>query len=233
MNNKLFLSAKWKNLILATYKVPPALLEPHLPNGLELDIIGRDAFLSLVAFDFLDIKVKGIKIPFHVNFPEINLRFYVRNKERRGVVFIKELVPRYFTALFARIIYNENYRSTKMKRNISIGETIRVEHIIKYKGNDYSISVNAENKTYMPPPEATEHFFKEHEWGFGSTKKGEPLIYRVEHPFWNVYPVKEFHCNFDFGVIYGEKWKSLNDEKPYNIILAEGSEIKVFGTTKV
>ena len=233
MSNKLFLSARWENLILATYKVSPSLLEAHLPKGLELDTIGGDAFLSIVAFDFLDTKVKGIKIPFHVNFPEINLRFYVIDRERRGVVFIKELVPGFFTALFARIIYNENYRSIPMKRNISVGDTINLEHIINYAGKEYSISVNAENKSFMPPADSTEHFFKEHEWGFGTTKKGEPLIYRVEHPFWNVYPVKEFNHNFDFGVIYGEKWKLLNEEKPFNITFAKGSEIKVFGAEKI
>jgi uncharacterized protein YqjF (DUF2071 family) len=230
---KLFLSARWENLLLVTYKVPPDILKPHLPPALELDTIGGDTFASLVAFDFLDTKVKGLKIPFHVNFPEINLRFYVKNNQHRGVVFIKELVPRFFLALAARIIYNENYRWARMENSLIKSESISLNHTINFGGTEYSINVTAENKPYIPEQNSTEHFFKEHEWGFGTTKKGEPLIYRVEHPEWEIFPITGFSHNFDFGKIYGEKWRTLNGEKPYSIVLAKGSEVKVYGAQRL
>ncbi len=229
----LFLRARWENLCLITYSVTPSVLEPLMPKGLRADTINENVFISLVAFDFLDTRVKGMKIPFHVNFPEINLRFYVRNNEKRGVVFIREFVPKYFIALFARMLYNENYKSIKMKSGITVNDERRVIHDININGIKYSVKVTAENKPYMPSESSLEHFFKEHEWGFGKSKSGETLMYRVEHPHWKTFPVINYDLNFDYGKIYGSRWEFLNRQKPFNITLAFGSEIKVFSPTKL
>src|SRR5438105_349004 len=87
-----FLTARWTNLFLATYAVPDDTLTPRLPAGLELDRRDGSAFVSLVAFDFRDTRFLGIPWPGYCNFPEINLRFYVRRGAERGVVFIREIV---------------------------------------------------------------------------------------------------------------------------------------------
>ena len=227
-SDKIFLTARWENLVLITYKVKPDMLLPFIPAGLEPDTINGNGFISLVAFDFFDTKVKGVKIPLHVNFPEINLRVYVKNKDKRGVIFIREFVPRFFISLTANKIYNENYKSASIKSHIEKNGSVFLSHTLKLKGKEYSINLQADNKPFQPAIDSTEHFFKEHEWGFGVNKKGQTLIYRVEHPFWEVLPVRKFEHNFDFGAIYGNEWKSLNSEEPYNITFAKGSEIKVF-----
>ncbi len=231
---KLFLKARWEHLILVTYKVDPDILTQYLHKGLELDTIDGNAFVSVVGFNFLDTTVKGLKVPYHVNFPEINLRFYVKNNHRRGVVFIREFVPRYFISLFANLFYNENYRSVSMNNKLRINpDKIFAEYGINLSGKKHKISVEAENKPITMPPGSTEHFFKEHEWGFGATRKGESLVYRVEHPIWEVYPIINFENSMDFGMIYGDKWGFLNDEKPYNIAFAKGSQVKVFSAEKL
>lgn len=200
----------------------------YMPAGLEPDTISGKAFVSLVAFDFLNTKVISVKIPFHVNFPEINLRFYAKSKEKRGVVFISELVPKFFIARIANMLYNENYKSIKMSSSVEINEKIIVEHKICIEGRKFKLSIEGENKPYMPSKDSLEHFFKEHQWGFGLSKKGSTLVYRVEHPFWQIYPVKKYFLDLDFGILYGKSWEFLNSEKPFNITLAAGSEIKVF-----
>ena len=225
---KLFLSAKWENLILVTYDVEPALLSEYIPQGLEADTINGKAFISLVAFDFLDTKVKGIKIPFHVNFPEINLRIYVTNKEKRGVVFIREFVPKAIIPLVANLFYNENYKSISMRSSIEKNSKLLISHSVKYNSKNYTINIEADNKPFLPPVDSFEHFFKEHSWGFGVTRNNQPLMYRVEHPFWNIYPVIKFNHNFDFAEIYGNHWKFLNEKQPFNVTLAEGSPVLVF-----
>ncbi len=227
-DKKIFLTAKWENLLLASYRVEPEALQPYLPEGFQPDTIGGAAFISLVAFDFADTKVKGIHVPFNVNFPEINLRFYVKYKEQRGVVFIREFVPNYLTVLGANIFFNENYRKINMKNEIAFDEKILLSHTIEVDSKEYSIKVQAENKSFMPPENSAEHFFKEHEWGFGTTRSGETLVYRVEHPIWEIYPVTDFKTNFDFGEVYGNHWKSIDSQKPYNVTLAKGSAIKVY-----
>ncbi len=235
---KPFLTAEWRNLILLTYAVEPEILESYLPKGLELDMYKGNAFVSFVAFDFIRTRVKGIPFPFHINFPEVNLRFYVKHTDkegliRRGVVFIREFVPKYMIALIANTIYNEPYLSTPMKSNIVLkdGERI-ISHSLYYGGQEHSWQFVCTDRGYMPEENSTEHFFKEHEWGFGVNHKGQLMEYRVEHPFWNVYPLaKRFELKVDFGILYGEQWSFLNQQIPYNITVAEGSAIKVFPGT--
>lgn len=238
---KPFLTAEWRRLILLTYAVEPDLLKAYLPEGLALDVYndGR-AFVSFVAFDFLNTKVKGISIPFHVNFPEINLRFYVRHTDkagtvRRGVMFIKELVPKHCIALVANKIYNEPYESTSMTSSFEQkNKNLEIEHQLTYKGMPHQFKIVVEDTPYFPEEDSTENFFKEHSWGFGLNKKGQLTEYKVEHPVWKIYPLKErFQINIQFGQLYGKQWEVLNGQIPYNVMVAEGSAIKVFPGKKV
>ena len=114
-----FLKAEWRKLALANYEVEPKLLEKYLPYKTELDIWNGTCYVSLVGFMFLKTRLLGIPIPFHTNFEEVNLRFYVRYNEngewKRGVVFIKEIVPRLALSLVANTIYGEHYQTLPMR----------------------------------------------------------------------------------------------------------------------
>src|SRR5579864_4477520 len=111
-----FLTAEWRNLAMLNYEIDPNLLREYVPAGVELDQWNGHTFMSLVGFSFLNTKVLGLPIPFHRNFEEVNLRFYVRrntrNEIRRGVVFIKEIVPRWAIAFVARSVYGERDRKS-------------------------------------------------------------------------------------------------------------------------
>lgn len=231
---KTFLTAHWKNVILFTYAVPQEVLIPHLPKGTALDTIDNQAFLSLVAFEFLNTRVKGIKIPFHVNFPEINLRFYVHKNGKRGVVFIQELVPKPLIALVARKIYNEPYRAISMQCQTTINEDKQhILHQFRVDKKEYTISVVTQKESLPPPPEQSkEHFFKEHDMGYGTSHKGNTLSYQVHHPYWEVYPLISAEHNVDFGAVYGQKWAFLTTQKPYHVMVAKGSAVSVFEYTE-
>lgn len=233
--SRIFLTAEWRKLILITYKVPQEILQPHLPPGLELDTIEGNAFASLVAFDFVNTRVKSRKIPFHVNFPEINLRFYVKEKEtgRRGVVFVREFVPKFLISFIANRIYNEPYKSIRMNSVVSVNEAVQVTHNIRYKKREFFITAEGDNDPYIPAEDLKEHFFKEHSWGYGVNRRGKTMVYRVEHPVWQVYPLIMCDNNFDFAFIYGDKWSFLNGAEPYSVILAEGSGVKVYGAERL
>src|SRR3989344_5216660 len=113
MKKGVFLKAEWNNLIMANYEVPQEILLPYLPKYTELDLFEGKCYVSLVGFLFENTKMLGMKIPFHINFEEINLRFYVKYKSgkewRRGVVFIKEIVSKPAITFVANTLYNEKY----------------------------------------------------------------------------------------------------------------------------
>lgn len=232
-SKNIFLTAKWKNLILINYAVRPDLMKNYVPDGFLPDTFNNYAYLSLVAFDFLDTKVKGIKFPFHINFPEINLRFYIKNKKRRGVIFIREFVPKIFIQYIANIFYNENYLAIPMSSNTHISDTINITHKIKFSGKFYEINAEAEKNSFLPHENSLEHFLKEHKWGFVKNKNSSVSVYEVYHPAWNVYKVKNFQTDFNFKSIYGKEFAFLNDITPQSVFLAEGSEIKVFIASEI
>jgi uncharacterized protein YqjF (DUF2071 family) len=224
-----FLTARWSNLVLLTYPVPQALLEPRLPPGLSLDLRDGQAFVSLVAFDFLHTRVLGLPWPGYRNFPEINLRFYVRQKQERGVVFIREFVPKKLIALLARKIYNEPYSAAMMESRVAQDDAkIVVEHRLMTGGRENRLSVTACKPCCLPTSDSVEHFFKEHQWGFGVSRSGQCIRYQVVHPCWKTYAVSSFELDWDWGRVYGEEFAFLDGVSPYSVVLAEGSAIQVF-----
>lgn len=224
-----FLTARWSNLAILTYEVPPSLLEPHLPAGLELDRRGGSVFASLVAFDSLDTRVWGIPWPGFRAFPEINLRFYVKRGERRGVVFIREFVPRPAVAWLARAIYNEPYLVAPIDSGAAAEPSAVVTtRRLRWRGRTHAIEVTGSRPAVRPAADSPEHFFKEHQWGFGRDRRGHTLVYEVRHPAWDVYPVRSWNLDFDWAQVYGSPWGFLSAEKPASVLLAAGSTVSVY-----
>ncbi|MCB9846521.1 MAG: DUF2071 domain-containing protein [Phycisphaeraceae bacterium] len=227
-----FLTARWANLLLASYAVPDEWLASHLPRALELDRRDGSAFVSLVAFDFLETRVRGLRIPGHVDFPEVNLRFYVRHPAsgRRGVCFVREFVPRRAVALAARWLYNEPYARAALRSRVERSEgRVRVSHSIRRRGRSLmETRVIAHDAPLRPARDSVEHWFKEHEWGFGRDRRGRTLEYRVEHPEWDVFAIDSCLVRVDFGSLYGPMWKPLTGVTPCSTVLAVGSEVSVF-----
>ena len=224
-----FLTARWSNLAILTYEVPPALLDPHVPAGLTLDTRGGSAFVSLVAFDFQDTRVWGVAWPGLRSFPEINLRFYVRRGDRRGVVFVREFVPQPLVSWLARAIYNEPYLVAPIESGVAeeapVIVTIRRLH---WRGRSHAIQVTGNKPAFKPAEDTEEHFFKEHQWGFGRDRRGRTLVYEVRHPLWEVYPVRSWSLDFDWAQVYGRAWGALSADKPASVVLAAGSPVSVY-----
>ena len=228
-NHKAFLTAAWRNLILANYAVPEDVLRPYLPPGVELDRWRGKCYASLVAFQFLETKVLGIGWPTFKNFPEWNLRIYVRHGEQRGVVFVREWVPQRFVAWVARTIYNEPYRAAPMAMKVDENpETLSASYTVTTRNRVHTLAATGSKPMVRPSSNSVEHFFKEHSWGFGKTRKGELLRYEVNHPEWDVYTVRDFRADLDWGVLYGDEWKAMNGREPDSIVLAAGSAVSVY-----
>ncbi len=224
-----FLSARWSNVSLLTYRVPADLLEPYVHPDLVLDRWDGEALVSLVAFDFHDTRLRGRRIPGYVNFPEINLRTYVRHGDRRGVTFLREFVPSRVVAAVARWRYNEPYRALPMhSRTVGTATGLVVEHRWRWSGRSYHLRITASQTSSLPSEDSLAHFLKEHRWGFGRTRQGVLQHYRVEHPVWALRNIRAVDFEVDFGALYGADWGFLNDEAPISALLAVGSAVAVY-----
>lgn len=225
-----FLTAEWRDLIIASYAVDESLLIPRLPPGLELDRFEGRAVCSLVGFRFLQTRVFGVRWPGLVNFPEINLRFYVREQAsgQRGVVFFRELVRSRRVAFVARSIYNEPYFRARIGESLErAGDALRVAYDFDIFGGTGRMSVEADSASDTPPDDSPEHWFKEHQWGYGVTRRGQSLRYEVRHPVWACHRVRSASIDVDWARVYGPEWSVLANAEPVSTVLAVGSPIEV------
>lgn len=223
-----FLSARWEHLILAQFPVPRELLEPRLPPGIELDLYQGSPHVSLVGFMFLGTRVLGIPWPGYRDFPELNLRFYVRRGKERGVMFVREFVPLRFVAFAARLLYNEPYLAAPMDGSIAQANgELTVRYGLEFAGRRHTLTCTADVTTTVPGPDSTEQWFKEHSWGYGRDRSGCLLRYEVRHPTWAVHAVRKVDIDLDWAAVYGPEWSVLQGRAPASVVLAAGSPITV------
>lgn len=232
-----FLNAEWRKLILANYEIDPKILKKYIPAHTELDIWNGCCYVSLVGFMFVNTKMLGMKIPFHINFEEVNLRFYVKHKSKgeykRGVVFIKEIVPLPAITLVANTLYKEHYQTKPMAHEWSFDDKSQT---ITYKWKDktwQTITVKAGLKGQPVKVGSEEEFITEHYWGYTKINEKKTFEYEVTHPTWEAYPVKEYEIKIDFGAVYGRDFEVLNRIEPTSVMLAEGSIITVEKVHKI
>ncbi|HEY0657646.1 MAG TPA: DUF2071 domain-containing protein, partial [Pyrinomonadaceae bacterium] len=205
-----FLTAKWHDLVMANYEVAPEILLNLVPRGVALDFHDGKCFVSLVAFMFLDTRVLGFPVPFHINFEEVNLRFYVKRETetetRRGVVFVKEIVPRWAIATVARVFYGEPYEAWAMNHARNGDE---LSYSWSKASCENQIKIEIGENSGVPAENSHGEFIIEHYWGY--TKRGEHRTdeYKVEHPKWELFDAKNHEIKCDFGKLYGKRFGFL------------------------
>jgi uncharacterized protein YqjF (DUF2071 family) len=230
-----FLTAEWRYIALLNYEVPAALLEPYVPAGTELDRHGGRAFLSLVGFRFLHTRVLGCRVPFHQHFEEVNLRFYVRRtvagEVRRGVTFIREIVPRRAIAVVARAVYNEPYLAMPMRSEVpndTGGEPVRVRYAWQSAAGWNHLMLTGSGVPTVPPADSEAAFIAEHYWGYTRQRDGRTVEYRVAHPAWRVWPGAAAGIGGNMGAFYGTAFGEVLSAAPASAFLADGSAVTVF-----
>ncbi len=216
---------------MLNHVVDPRLIAPLVPVGAEIDFDNGETFLSVVGFLFLDTRVLSFPIPLHRDFEEVNLRFYVRRKSadtwRRGVVFIRELVPRRAIALVARTFYGENYVAVPMKHEIEdLDGNVKVEYSWRRDRKWESLKMDAVGESQLIPAGSHAEFITEHYWGYTALRSG-CSEYRIEHAHWKIWNASSFELNADTAALYGEQFLETLSQPSRSAFIADGSPITV------
>ncbi len=231
MPNK-FLTAEWNNLIMANYVIDPKILLPYLPPKTELDFFNGVCYVSVIGFMFEKTKILGISFPFHVNFEEVNLRFYVRVKDgnswKRGAVFIKEIVPKLAITLVANTLYREKYVTLPMRHFHNETENeINLGYHWKFKGVWNKLEATTEKTTSPLIEGSKEQFIAEHYWGYAKYSDKTTFEYGVEHQSWQIHKVKSYKIECDFEKLYGKQFAFLNENEADSVFMAKGSAVSI------
>jgi hypothetical protein len=235
MSDRPFLTARWHALAMLNWDVDPALLADRVPAGVELDTFDGRHWVSLVGFRFLDTRLRGIPIPFHRHFDEVNLRFYVRRvvgrEVRRGVVFVREVVPRRAIAWVARWTYGERYVALPMRHEVALPDADDSSGHVRYAwrvGDDWCRLDAALEGAPQPAVDGSEEqFITEHYWGYARQRDGSTVEYRVEHPSWRVWRAVSSSFSGDVAPLYGNGLAAAISGPPRTTLVADGSAVSV------
>ena len=235
------LSAAWRYLVMLNYEIDPDILEPLVPAGTVLDRWRDRARVSLVGFRFTDTRVLGAAIPFHREFDEVNLRFYVRRhltsaEVRRGVVFVRELVPRLAVALVARWAYNEPYRAVPMRSTAPdsrVDTPGRIVYEWRTGGRWQQLAATAVGPPLVPEATSEAAFITEHYWGYTRQRDGSTREYEVAHPVWRVWAAVNPVLDADVAELYGAPFEQALSGPPVSALIAEGSPVLVYAPRRM
>jgi uncharacterized protein YqjF (DUF2071 family) len=227
-----FLTAEWRYLAMLTFETEAALLRPFVPRGTELDTHNGRALLSLVGFRFLRTRVLGCRVPFHQDFDEVNLRFYVRREVqgelRHGVTFIREIVPRRLITLVARSAYNEPYVTLRMHSDVPpapVAAPGRIRYAWRCSAGWQSLALTAMGAPRLPDHGTEYAFISEHHWGYTRQRDGSTLEYRVEHDPWRLWVGADAAVPGDTVALHGGVFARSLSTGPTSAFLAQGSSV--------
>jgi len=234
-----FLTARWESLVLLNYPCAADHLQPLVPAGTTLDLWRGQSLISVVGFLFADTRIKGVAIPFHRTFEEVNLRFYVRRAmpdgtDRRAVVFIRELVPRLAIAAVARLGYNEPYLAVPMAHRIALDPASGglAEYFWRHRGASFAVGATASGPASPSAAGSEAEFIAEHYWGYSRQRDSSTLEYQVEHPRWDVWNATgSFRGPAD--LLYGEAFGQILAAPPRSAFVAIGSPVVVHAGHRV
>lgn len=223
---------------MANYEVDPAVVQPLVPEGTELDFWSGKCLVSVVGFRFLETRLLRVPVPFHRNFEEVNLRFYVKRlvgaETRRGVVFVKEIVPRRALAWVANAVYNEKYVALPMSHEDCMSETPRtLTYRWRHLGKWAHLRVTVNGEPCLPDETSEEAFVTEHYWGYVAQRDGSTLEYQVEHPRWKVWRAVDQELVCDVSALYGPRFAPFLAAGASSCFVADGSDIVVRRGVKV
>ena len=232
------MQAEWRKLLMVNYKVDPEILLPYLPAHTELALWQNTCYISLVGFRFLKVRMAGIPVPFHTNFNEVNLRFYVKQKSmvrlrspqegewRYGVVFLKEMVALPIVSFVANNIYKEHYETHPLKHRITENDNeIFTQYQWKNEKMWNTMSIHSDSTPYLIEENTLEYFLTAQHWGFTAANKDKTFVYAVHHPRWEMYKTRKHTLQIDYKTAFGEKFSFLDQQAPDTVFLVEGSPI--------
>jgi uncharacterized protein YqjF (DUF2071 family) len=223
--SRVFLRADWRHLALLNYRVDPALLAPHVPRGTELDVWAGGIYVSVVGFLFQDTRVLGVPVPFHREFTEVNLRFYVRrtvgDEIRRGVTFIRELVSSPLIVSAASAFYNEPYLRADVTNDVRVDGATYGWRLGPRTG---ALRVQPKTTAQVAAPDSEEEFMTMRHWGYTRQRDGSTFEYRVEHPRWMVQRC-DGSLTGDRAAVFGNDFANALLDLPHSAMFADGSPV--------
>ncbi|HWM86229.1 MAG TPA: DUF2071 domain-containing protein [Kofleriaceae bacterium] len=232
------LQGRAEHVSIVTFPIDPVRLRGIVPVGTEVDSLDKETvFLSVVGVRFSESRLLGLPIPFGRCYDQINLRFYVRrwmgDGWRRGVVFVRELVPVSPLLSAGHLLYGDAYERLPVTSRIR--PAVPAAHrpgraIYRWRtGHDeiHRLAVDFGGEPRLPAAGSDEEFLVDRHWGYLAPHVDVTREYRIDHPPWRVFPEAQARLSPGVAALFGDRFSHALDCTPVNVLVAEGSRMEV------
>jgi uncharacterized protein YqjF (DUF2071 family) len=188
---------RWNDLLFAHYPIPPTVMAPLIPKGLQLDTCEGQAWLGVVPFwmDRVQTRTLGshtLSIPTTRTFSELNLRTYVRSPRTglAGVYFFSLDCSSPLAVLGARTLFHLPYYFASMDRHVSGTRThYRSRRQLTRHHPAFEATFNPVGPVQRSSPGSLAAFLTERYCLF-TTSRGRVLRGDIHHLAWPLQPAE-------------------------------------------
>ncbi len=175
----------WHDLLFAHWPIAAYELRSKVPSEFDLDLYDGSVWLGIVPFHMSNVAPRGVpSIPWISEFPELNVRTYVRVADRPGIYFFSLDAGSALAVQAARTLFNLPYYAATMK-------VAREGGAVHYESRRHDADGAAFTATYRPTgsrfnaaPGSLEYFLTERYCLYNLDHRGAPYRLEIHHPPW-------------------------------------------------
>jgi uncharacterized protein len=180
----------WHDLLFAHWPIEPAMLRDKVPSEFPLDVFDDTAWLGIVPFHMTNVAPRGVpSLPWISEFPELNVRTYVRVNEKPGIYFFSLDAGSTLAVQAARSLLNLPYYTAAMRVT---SETDGIEYESHRDDSSSPATFFARYRPVGAPFEAAggslEYFLTERYCLYNRDHSGAPYRLEIHHPPWSLQP---------------------------------------------
>jgi len=180
----------WHDLLFAHWRVDAARIRPRVPAALELDLFENEAWIGIVPFRMANVSARGVPaLPWLSEFPELNVRTYVRVGGRPGIYFFSLDAARVLAVHTARTLLNLPYHVASMAVG-GAGDAIEYESRRQSSPPgpraDFHATYRPIDLPFVAAPGSLEYFLAERYCLYHVNRRGKPYRLDIHHPPWRL-----------------------------------------------
>jgi uncharacterized protein len=181
----------WNNLLFAHWPVSRDVLRSLVPASFELDLFNNEAWVGIVPFHMTNVAPRGVpSLPWLSEFPELNVRTYVRVADRPGVYFFSLDAGSAVAVQAARTLLNLPYHTASMSVSTS-AERVDYRSVRESdRAAELMATYAPAGSTFIANEGSLEYFLTERYCLYNVDHHGAPYRLEIHHPPWQLQPAE-------------------------------------------
>lgn len=186
----------WRDLLFAHWPVDSRLLQSKIPAAFPLDLFDGVAWVGVVPFRMTNVAPRGVpSLPGISEFPELNVRTYVRVGDKPGVYFFSLDAANSLAVRAARTLLNLPYYSAAMSVRPT-ADAFAYQSRRTDGGAEFAGTYGPTGEASSPSEGSLEYFLTERYCLYNLDHRGRPYRLDIHHPMWSLQPAQaEFTRN--------------------------------------